>query len=248
MDKVYEAKYHLQEYRNWWFESRRDMIFHLLKTENSNSMILDIGCSGGTFIEGLKKIGFKNIYGIDISPNAIDLCKSKGIQNVFVMDGTKPEFSDGQFDIVIASDVLEHVKSEGIALCEWKRILKPGGKLIVFVPAFNFLWGKHDAANYHYRRYSKSRLTRVLEKAQFKVDRCSYWNFTLFFPTSLVRIFQRTLLREKSRKGDQLLELNPVANKLLFCLVKTENIMLKLLNFPIGVSVFAIARKDKTAR
>jgi predicted SAM-dependent methyltransferase len=66
-----------------------------------------------------------------------------------LMDGARPEFGDGQFDTIIASDVLEHIEREELALCEWKRVLKSCGKLIVFVPAFNFLWGGHDAANHH---------------------------------------------------------------------------------------------------
>jgi SAM-dependent methyltransferase len=162
------------------------------------------------------------------------------------MDGSKPAFGDGQFDIVIASDVLEHIEDEQKALKEWNRILKPAGKLIVFVPAFKILWSKHDEANHHYRRYSKLDLIRVLEKAQFEIDRSSYWNFILFFPTSLVRLVQRIVSKYGQKSGDQLVELNRVANKILVYLVKTENILLKVLNFPVGISVFATASK-KTA-
>jgi len=247
MDQLYEAKYHLQERTNWWFESRRHIILNLLKADTKNSKILEVGCSGGILIHALGQIGFREVYGIDISAKAIELCKSKGIQNVFIMDGTKTGFGNDQFDTIIASDVLEHIEREEKALCEWRRLLKPGGKLIVFVPAFSFLWGKHDAANHHYRRYSKSQLIRVLKEAEFRIDRSSYWNFSLFFPTNVVRTVQRTILKDENKRGDQLLELNPLTNKLLFCLVKAENIALNAFNFPVGVSVFAIARKDKAS-
>jgi 2-polyprenyl-3-methyl-5-hydroxy-6-metoxy-1,4-benzoquinol methylase len=246
MDEAYEAKYHIQEEKHWWFETRRDIIIKLLKTTGRNSKILEIGCSGGPLIQTLNELGYKNVQGIDISANAIDLCRRREIRNVFVMDGSKPEFEDGQFDIVIASDVLEHIEDEEKALSEWNRILKPAGKLIVFVPAFEILWSKHDKANHHYRRYSKPGLIRVLKKAQFEIDRSSYWNFILFFPTTVVRLMQRMFSKYGQENNDQLVELNPVANKMLFYLIKTENILLKVLNFPVGVSVFATASK-KTA-
>jgi 2-polyprenyl-3-methyl-5-hydroxy-6-metoxy-1,4-benzoquinol methylase len=247
MDGAYEAKYHIQEEKHWWFETRRDIIINLLKRSDRNSKILEIGCSGGPLIQALNHLGFKNVQGIDISQQTIDLCKWREIHNAFVMDGSKPEFEDGQFDIVIASDVLEHIEDEEKALSEWNRILRPAGKLIVFVPAFEILWSKHDEANHHYRRYSKSELIHVLEKAEFEIDRSSYWNFILFFPTGLVRLLQRIVSKYRQQSGDQLVELNPVANKLLVYLVKTENIFLKVLNFPIGVSVFAIAGKKNAS-
>jgi 2-polyprenyl-3-methyl-5-hydroxy-6-metoxy-1,4-benzoquinol methylase len=246
MDETYEAKYHLQEEKHWWFESRRDIIINLLRGADRNSKILEIGCSGGLLIQALNALGYKNVQGIDISQNAIDLCRQRDIHDVFLMDGSKPAFDDAQFDVVIVSDVLEHIENEEKALCEWNRILKPGGKLIVFVPAFEILWSKHDEVNHHYRRYSKSELIRVLERAEFEIDRSSYWNFILFFPTSLVRLTQRIVSKYGQKSRDQLIELNPVANKILVYLVKTENVFLKVLNFPVGVSVFATASK-KTA-
>lgn len=244
MDEAYEVKYHLQEEKHWWFESRRDIIITLLKGTKRNSAILEIGCSGGPLMQGLKELGFENVQGIDISQRAIDLCRQREIPDAFVMDGSKPTFGDRQFDVIIASDVLEHIEDEQIALREWNRILKPGGKLIVFVPAFEILWSKHDEANHHYRRYSKSELIPLLERAGFEIDRSSYWNFTLFFPTSLVRLVQRMFLAHGDKTSDQFLDVNPVSNKILVCLLKTENMLLKVVNFPVGVSVFTIAKKQ----
>jgi 2-polyprenyl-3-methyl-5-hydroxy-6-metoxy-1,4-benzoquinol methylase len=242
MDEAYELKYHVQEEKHWWFESRRHIIINLLKGTKRNSAILEIGCSGGPLIEALNELGFENVQGIDISQRAIDLCRQREIPDVCVMDGSKPTFEDQQFDVIIASDVLEHIEDEQTALREWNRILKPAGKLIAFVPAFEILWSKHDEANHHYRRYSKRELIRVLESADFEIHRSSYWNFILFFPTSLVRLLQR-ILKYGQESSDQLVELDPITNKALCCLVKAENFLLKVLNFPVGVSVFAMARK-----
>jgi 2-polyprenyl-3-methyl-5-hydroxy-6-metoxy-1,4-benzoquinol methylase len=242
VDQAYEAKYHLLEERNWWFEARRDMVIKLLQHTDRNSKILGIGCSGGPLLRNLGVHGYSNVYGIDISKDAVDLCRTRGLRNIALMDGSRPAFKAGEFDVVIASDVLEHIEDEGLALSEWNRILKPAGKLIVFVPAFELLWSQHDEANHHYRRYSKSRLVRALENANFEVNRSSYWNFLLFFPASLVRLLQR-VQQPKNIKSDQLFELNSLSNELLVRLLKAENAVLNLINFPVGVSVFAIAGK-----
>jgi SAM-dependent methyltransferase len=247
MNRAYELKFHMLEENHWWFEARRDMIVRLLKRVDKQAKILDVGCSGGLLIRALRKIGYRNVQGIDISGDAIDLCKRTDIPDVQVMDAAKLKFENEQFDVVIASDLLEHVKEEETALSEWHRILKPGGKLIVFVPAFGFLWSEHDEANQHYRRYSKSRLVGVLEKAHFEIDRSSYWNFLLFFPTTLIRLLQTILLRGKRSEGDQLIELGSAVNKCLTYLIKTENIILSVVNLPVGVSVFAMTRKEIAA-
>ncbi|MFH1456927.1 MAG: class I SAM-dependent methyltransferase [Patescibacteria group bacterium] len=245
MDKLYESKYYRLEENYWWFIARRDIIIKLIKKIgiDKTDKILDIGCSGGPLINSLKHNGFINIYGIDISMDAINLCKKRGLNNVTVMDGKKTQFKNEDFDVIIASDILEHIKNDHSALLEWYRLLKPNGKLILFVPAFDFLWSGHDKINKHYRRYNKSSLIKRLGETQFKVLRISYWNFILFFPIYLLRTFQHFMLKNEGEPQDQLYELHSLANKILIVLLKTENFFLKYFNFPTGVSVFTICRK-----
>lgn len=245
MDALYEEKYHkIEEEEYWWFISRRDMILRLIRKMNlnKNAKILEIGCSGGPLIKLLNKEGFLNITGIDVSESGINLCKKRGIDNVKVMDGTKTFFDDNEFDLVIASDVLEHIKEDNDALSDWYRILKPNGKLIVFVPAFNFLWTVHDEINHHYRRYSRNELKKKVIENNFKLKKSSYWNFFIFLPVSLLRLFQN-LQKRKNKKEDQLYEVNSIVNKILIGLLKIENIFLSFFNFPFGVSVFVVCEK-----
>ncbi|MBM4140387.1 MAG: class I SAM-dependent methyltransferase [Nitrospira sp.] len=243
MKKSYAAKYHILEKYHWWFLGRRDIIYKLIKHFYRDIDILEVGCSGGLLIGFLQMRGFKNLIGIDIDHEAIELCRQTGITNVFVRDAEKTGFEDQQFDIIIASDILEHMKDEDKTLLEWHRILKPKGELLVFVPAFNFLWSKHDEVNYHYRRYSKSRLLSILQKNGFKVKRISYWNFSLFFPVTIVRLFQRLLSGNRS-SGDQLYDVNIFVNRTLEYLLGLENKVLSLgINLPLGISIFARAGK-----
>lgn len=243
MDKSYELKYQSLEKLSCWFIGRRDLIFKLLQKENRNSKILDVGCSGGVLIEFLAEQGFKNIQGIDKSPEAIKLCRHKGIKNVFQRAGEKTEFGDACFDIIIASDVLEHIENDCLAVAEWHRIVTPGGKLIVFVPAFNFLWGQHDEINQHYRRYSRSGLTTVLATNKFTLEKISYWNFILFLPVAWLRILQNAFSKSNKHGGEHLYKLNRIVNGLLIELLKVENRFLGKFTFPFGISLFAVARK-----
>jgi len=243
MDKSYENKYHSLEETHWWFESRRDVIFNLIRLENKKSKILEIGCSGGPLLNFLKGKGFENVYGVDISKEAIGICKQKGLKNIFVMDGSNTKFKDQEFDIIIASDVLEHILDDQKAVKEWHRILKVDGKVIVFVPAFNFLQSSHDLINHHHRRYTKDQLIRIIKKSNFEITKSSYWNFVLFFPALFFRLFQNFFKRDDSVNKDHLFILNPLLNYILILLLKFENIILNFLKYPFGVSVFVVGKK-----
>ena len=240
LEKEYTEKILSYENNHWWYHGRRDMITKLLNGYNNKTAILDIGCSGGALLRILKKKGYNDVVGIDISKESIKQCKKKGLKNVHVMNGAKTSFDTEQFDIIIASDILEHIKLEEEALKEWKRILKKNGKLLIFVPAFNSLWSNHDNIYRHYRRYTKKSLRKSLSKVNFKLEKVSYWNFVSFFPASLVRFLQRYSTKENE---DQLYDINPYFNELIIKILKFENYLLTKGNFQIGLSVFAIANK-----
>jgi len=245
MEKTYESKRHRLEENYWLFKARRDIILKIIQKTGGkpDSKILDVGCAGGHLIKFLKENGFRETHGIDISNEAISLCKKRGLKNVSIKDCLETKFKRNTFDIITADNVLEHLEDDERALNEWNRILKKDGTLIILVPAFNFLWSQHDEVCHHYRRYSKASLIKLLRKTHFKVDKSSYWNLSLFFPASLVRVFQRVFSKGKKQKDDQLYELNPLVNKTLFYLLKLENWLVMRLNFPVGISVFGVARK-----
>jgi SAM-dependent methyltransferase len=247
MEKDYEKKYHDNEYINWWFVSRRDAILRLLKDEKRDLKILDIGCAGGPLIGDLKQKGFQNIYGIDYSADAVELCKSRGFENVFLMDAHHPDFPENYFDIIIASDSLEHLEKDEVAAKSWNKILKPNGKIFVFVPAFMSLWSQYDEANLHYRRYTKHTLLKILKEAGFTINRVCYWNFMMFPPVIIYRSIQRIknkLFPSKVKPENQLVDFNSVANSFLkYWMKEIENPFFVRFGFPVGVSVFASAKK-----
>lgn len=248
MDLSYEQQYHQLEEAHWWFAGRRDAIRKLIRSLHipTTADILEIGCSGGPLQQLLLSDGYTQLTGIDISEKAIALAQTRGLVNVSVMDGAHLAFPDNSFDLLLASDVLEHIADEQQAAREWCRVLRPGGRMLVFVPAFQLLWTRHDEVNHHFRRYTGAHLRHVLRQAGLELERTSYWNSALFFPATAIRLLQRLpAVRSASavsHTGD-LKQLPRWLNSLLSNLLKTENSLLQHMSLPVGVSVFAVARK-----
>jgi SAM-dependent methyltransferase len=247
MQNDFERKYHLLEEKHWWFVGRREIILRLIKNNfprRQDIKILEIGCSGGPLLNVLLSQGYSHIVGIDNSKEAIALCKERGFQNVFLMDGVKPHFDSEQFDVIIASDVLEHIQDDKRAVKGWQRIVKRGGIIICFVPALRILWSKHDEDNKHYKRYTKKTLEYLFRGKDYTIIRSSYWNVVLFLPILFYRFLMKTLLSKSSTS--QLRDGNNFTNILLIQLLRIENSLLSIgINYPIGVSVFVVAQKQK---
>lgn len=245
MEQRYEEHYHRLEKSHFWFKARRNFILQLLKDAPKNSRILDVGCSSGLLLHDLKSIGFlsDNLYGIDISETAISNCKKEGLTNCYVMSGDAISF-EHKFDIIIASDSLEHIENDFTAVKNWEQHLNKNGKVYIFVPAFNVLWSQHDVENKHYRRYKKCQLVEVVTTSNLKVLRASYWNFFLFLPVLIVRKIQSIIIKNHNDHRGNLKSVS-VLNVILLGLLNIENKLLSLINFPFGISVFCIAQKSE---
>ncbi len=234
MEKSFGERYVASEDTNWWCIQRRSAILSLLKKTPKTARILEIGCCSGALVELLSNNGF-DAEGCDISASAIRAGARRKV-NLFVCDAAKMK-SASKYDVVVASDVLEHIKDDTGALKAWGGLLRKGGKLIVFVPAFQSLWSRHDDVNRHHRRYKLDTLEAAAHKAGFSVERSGYWNFLLFVPAWLQRRFSKaTQISAFEGKG--------AINAFLNGLLAAENKALASgLNFPFGVSCFAVLRK-----
>ncbi len=243
MRKSFEQKYHHFEATHFWFKSRRDYILSLLGKTDKSVDILDIGCSSGLLIQDLVNKGFakEKIYGIDISETAISNCKATGIDNCVVMDAAHITLNK-TFDVIIASDCLEHIENDQNAINEWKRLLDIDGKLYVFVPAFKMLWSAHDEANMHYRRYTRKQLVALFDHNDFKVITSGYWNVFLFLPILIYRTF-KSIFPSKKKVATHDLESIPIFNTLLTKLLNIENKLQPYIRFPFGVSTYVVVKK-----
>ena len=247
MNKGFEDTYHKLEEKHWWFVARRSVVKDLVAkyATNRDASILEIGCSGGPLMKELRACGFTDLTGIDISEDAIELCKKAQAGEAYVMDAQSPSFDAESFDLIIASDVLEHLEKAEVAVSAWHRLLKTNGTLIVFVPAFMFLWSEHDIVNRHFHRYRARELAKLLGDAEFEIRRTGYWNSMLFLPVAVLRLIRRCM--PASSKGLPDGDLKPVPNflnRFLTMLLEVENSLIRAgFKLPCGVSVMVIATK-----
>ena len=230
---------------HWWYVGRRAILESFLETitqslnsEAQSPKILDVGCGTGGNLEMLKRFGAAE--GVDVSDDALEFCQSKGLT---VHKGLAEElpFADESFDVVTALDVIEHLDDDIAGLREMFRILKKGGKTLIFVPAFMWLWGVQDDVSNHRIRYTKKQITERLEKAGFEIERATYANWTFFAPILGGRTLMKlTGIKPESENNVNVSALNGVFGKLF----GAERFWLKRANFPFGVSVVIVAKKS----
>ena len=239
---TYSIMYEVEE-KHWWFVGRRRIIATFLEKicgemNPRTPRILDVGCGTGANLELLGKYG--DAEGVDVSAEALAFCRTRGLTKVRQGEAERLPYDDGSFDLVTGLDVVEHLDDDVAGLSEMRRVLRPGGCVLLFVPAFMFLWGVQDDVSHHRRRYTLAGLRSVVESAGLKVERATYANITFFAPILLGRALMKvTGLRPASENNINVSALNGVLGRVL----GAESAFLKRLNFPFGVSALCVARK-----
>jgi len=181
------------EASHWWFVGRRRLFSDVIRSSNLpiDAEILDAGTGTGSNLRMLSELGFHHVTGIDQSPQAVQYCAHKGFPNVRIGDVCALPFEDGRFDFILATDIIEHIDDDGIALRELRRVLKPKGKLLLTTPAFESLWGLQDDVSHHRRRYRMPELVTKLNHARLAPHEAFYFNYLLFVPIFLCRRIMR---------------------------------------------------------
>ncbi|MEW6735296.1 MAG: class I SAM-dependent methyltransferase [Acidobacteriota bacterium] len=234
--------YTLENYY-WWFVARRSLISEIVRKEvvaHGRGRIVDVGCGTGANLAAISHYGIG--FGVDIAPEAISLCRARGLNELTISRLERLTYRSESFDIITALDVLEHINDDLQAMGELYRICKPGGVLIVTVPAYGFLWSEHDEALHHRRRYTAYELRNKLMLAGFEIERCSYFITTLFFPILCIRIVQGIFKRSTHPKTSHI-QLPAILNQLLIWLLAFEKWLFHYINLPFGVSIVCTARK-----
>lgn len=240
---VYEVDAEVER-SHWWFRGRRRILARLIEELQvpSDGRVLDVGCGSGANGPVLAA-GGRTVIGIDYSemPFALAGTGERGHVARLRADATRLPFTSESFDLVVALDVLEHIVDDLAAAAELRRVLRPGGALVVFVPALEWLWGLQDEVAYHLRRYHRGELVALLARAGFTVERCTYFNSLLLPPIAAARFAMRLHrprhLRSESEVG------GPLANRLLDAIFALEAPLLTRLDLPLGVSLALTARR-----
>lgn len=243
---MYEA-----EDTHWWYRGLRGVMFNLLQLDRAKGRalkILDAGCGTGGNLNALRLAGQTKAVGFDLSNVALGFCKQRGLDNVRHGSITDVPFPEDSFDIAISCDVLNDAgnEDETVALRELYRVLKPGGKLFLNLPAFSFLRSEHDRATSVAHRYTKGEISRKLGAAGFIVKRVTYWNMLLFPIVVSVRLLSREKPEDlhNPARSDIVLP-PPLVNNILSGFEWIEHHLLRYIDLPIGSSVAVVARKPR---
>ncbi|GBC92204.1 putative S-adenosylmethionine-dependent methyltransferase [bacterium HR15] len=224
----------------WWFVGRRRLVMRLLQPYLSGceGWILDAGCGTGAMLCELQ--GFGQVVGLDLEPLALRYARQRGEFALVQARLESLPFRAETFCAITALDVLEHLPDDRPAFQELWRVLQPRGVLVVTVPAYRFLWSKHDIALRHYRRYTARELGQRLCEAGFEVQKLSYAVSVLFVPIMLFRWWDRW---RRTPPAATLVPVNPAINRWLIRLQEWEARLIQRVNLPFGVSLVAVARK-----
>ena len=230
------------EDKHWWFVGRRAILEEFLRliipNSKSETRILDVGCGTGANLGMLAQFGAAE--GVDVSDDALEFCRLKGLKAHKGLAESLP-FADASFDVVTALDVVEHLDDDVAGLKEMHRVLKSGGKTLIFVPAFMWLWGVQDDISNHRIRYTKAQIIERLTRAGFEIERATYANWTFFAPILAGRtIMKVTGIKPESENNVNVSALNGIFGKIF----SAERLWLKKFNFPFGVSIVITAKKS----
>ncbi len=203
---------------------------------NGWGSILDVGCGDGLLFDRLMEFG--DVEGIETSREIVDPANPQ-FQKIHIGPFDDSFRPGKQYSLILLLDVLEHIPDPGAALRRCESLLKPGGSLVVTVPAFNVVWTNHDVLNHHMTRYRRATLLPLLQKAGFKIEDSAYW-FQWTFPVKLAQRFTEKLfrLRPASPKTPLL-----AINRALRSLCSLEHAMLGPLQLPFGTTLFVRCSK-----
>jgi SAM-dependent methyltransferase len=235
---VYER---MAEYadRHWWYRARRDILARLIEQKIAlpkEARILEIGCGTGPNLDMLARFG--RLDAVEIDPAARAVASLRLGRPVH--DSPLPHLlgiEDGAYDLVCLLDVLEHVEADRAALESIARKLRPGGRLLIAVPAHPWMWSAHDRVNHHKRRYTKRTLRAVIDAAGLKLHMLSYFN-SLLFPLAVASRLAERLFDKEDDSADT----PPPAplNRLFEAAFRLERYAIGRLPFPPGLSIVAI--------
>lgn len=253
MDKAYYTAYYRLEREHWWFRARLHILEQFAKRHLTQTgvtpAILNVGVATGATSLMLQQFG--KVTSVEFDHDCCVFLREAVNLEVTQASLTALPFADASFDWVCAYDVIEHIEEDAAALREIWRVLKPGGKFHLTVPAFQALWSSHDDINHHFRRYKARQLRERLTAAGLQIDYLTYFNCFLFFPVATVRLMANFWQRLRGKKQEkaaasdfETYNTSGLTGKLLYRIFRAETpLLLRKIRLPVGISLLVTGQK-----
>jgi SAM-dependent methyltransferase len=240
MEDSYESDTLAVEDEYWWYRGRRRIVVDVVAglPLPPQPQILDAGCGSGRNMVELSEFG--TAVGLEPSPRGAEVARARRVGEVVVATIDKMPFDASRFDIITCLDVLEHIEDDREALRELRRVARPGGVLLITVPAYPRLWSSHDELNRHYRRYTRPELLSRAVVAGWRPLRTTHFNALLLPVAAAWRLGER--LRRGPAPATSELQRTPAAlNWLLEQPLRAEAALLRSgRRIPAGLSLVGI--------
>jgi len=239
MDRIVYDRMAAHDSTHWWYRARRDILADYLTRYGKlpgEARILEIGCGTGHNLPMLA--GFGTVDAIEIDPAAREIASERLGKPVGAAPLPElPGIERGAYDLIAVLDVVEHIEDDVAALAAMKSCLKPGGKILIAVPAHQWMWSAHDVVNHHHRRYSKGTLVSAIEKAGLRPRKLTYFNSLLFPLAAAARIAGRLTGRDDSDDSPPPVPLN----KAFEAIFRLERHLVGRAPMTPGVSIVTLA-------
>jgi SAM-dependent methyltransferase len=241
MDRIVYDRMAAHDSHHWWYRARRDILADYIAREAklpASARILEIGCGTGHNLPMLARFGDVDAIEIDEAARAIAserLGKPVGVAPLPALTGVER----GAYDMVAVLDVVEHIEDDVAALKAMAECLKPGGCILIAVPAHQWMWSAHDVVNHHKRRYSKATLDAAIRKAGLRHNGLSWFNSLLFPAAVAARLAGKLTGKDDSDDSPPPKLLNTVFETVF----RVERHLVGRVPLTPGLSILTLARK-----